>query len=193
MKSYGWMALLALAGSLSLSAVELTCLQEGSLAETKTNLFKPSSDAAEGRFVAVLFIRSDCPISNKYAPELSRIQKDFASRGISFFLVHCDRDESVAEIRTHAREYALDFPILLDPTHKLVKKAGAKATPEAALFDAKGVLLYHGRIDDRFPQLGTERIKPTEATFRNALEAALSARPMPRSIPAIGCSIRDLR
>jgi hypothetical protein len=38
----------------------------------------------------LVFVRTDCPISNRYAPELRRLQDRFAPRGMAFWLVYPD-------------------------------------------------------------------------------------------------------
>jgi hypothetical protein len=45
---------------------------------------------AAARASVFLFTPTDCPISNRYAPELHRIRNAFAPRGIAFLLVYVD-------------------------------------------------------------------------------------------------------
>src|SRR2546427_7069820 len=100
--------------------------------------------------IVCFFTRTDCPVSNSYAPEVRRMYESFSPRGVEFYLVYPDADESRQMIEKHLKEYSYPFPGLRDPKHELVKLAGAKITPEAAGFDVKGKLLYLGRIDDRY-------------------------------------------
>src|SRR5258706_7607896 len=44
--------------------------------------------------IVCLFTRTDCPISNSYAPEMRRIHEKFSPRGVAFYLVYPDPDES---------------------------------------------------------------------------------------------------
>src|SRR3954466_13741269 len=92
-----------------------------------------------------VFIRTDCPISNRYAPELERLFSTYRSRGIAFWLVYADAVTSSEDIKMHARDYRLTLPSLRDPEHRLVKKAGVKVTPEAAVFLKSGREIYRGR------------------------------------------------
>ena len=39
---------------------------------------------AEARLSVLVFLRSDCPISNRYAPEIRRLHARFAPRGVAF-------------------------------------------------------------------------------------------------------------
>jgi hypothetical protein len=138
------------------------------------------------------FVSTDCPISNRYAPELRRLQERFASRGVKFWLVYPNADETTDEIRRHLKEYALPITALRDSRHALVTRAAAKVTPEAAVFLPEGKLVYHGRIDDRFPSLGQERPEPTRRDLIEILDALLEGRTLPFSTtPAVGCRIAD--
>ena len=43
-----------------------------------------------------IFLRTDCPISNRYAPELTRIAKEFQGRHVAFYLVYPDPEREQA-------------------------------------------------------------------------------------------------
>ncbi|MDG3002501.1 redoxin family protein [Paludisphaera mucosa] len=150
---------------------------------------------AEGTKANVLFfVAPDCPVANQYAPEIGRIARDYAGRPVSFLLVHVDPDVSSARAAGHAREHAIDLPILLDGDHVLVGRTGATTTPEAAVIAADGAIAYRGRIDDRFGKLGRQRPEPGRRDLRGAIDAVLEGRPVaePR-VEAIGCPIVDLK
>ena len=81
-----------------------------------------------------------------------------------------------------------------DVKHVLVKLAKARVTPEAAMFSARGELLYHGRIDNLYISLGKARNQPTRQDLDEALQTALAERPIKEVVtPAIGCSLADIR
>src|SRR5262245_50952697 len=48
------------------------------------DLFSPHGEMA----IVLLFVRSDCPISNRYAPEIQRLYQRYSSRGFEFRLVY---------------------------------------------------------------------------------------------------------
>src|SRR5213075_2609752 len=103
----------------------------------------------------------------------------FSPRGVAFYLVHPDPDESARAIEKHLMEYGYPFAAVRDPKHKLVKLAEAKITPEAAVFDREGKLLYHGRIDDRYIDFGKARAEATQKDLEMALEAILAGKAAP--------------
>ena len=140
-----------------------------------------------------LFVRSDCPISNRYAPELQEIHERYAGRGVAFWLVYPDPDETIETIERHVEEYRHPGRAVRDPGHDLVRLVQATVTPEAAVFSADGELVYRGRIDDRFVAFGKTRAAPTSHDLIDALEATLAGEPIrtPRT-RAIGCFIPSL-
>jgi len=147
---------------------------------------------AGGSFEVLIFVAPDCPISNKFAPEVSRICDEYGPRGVSFHLVYPDGDEPTETIRQHIADFGFKIPALLDFEHTLVELAGATVTPEAALFASTGELLYLGRIDDRFVDFGKERENPTRRDLRDALDAVLAGeKPANARTEAIGCFIPD--
>ena len=148
-----------------------------------------------------VFVRRDCPIANRYAPELSRLMQR-ASAGpaslppATFTIVYVDPRDTAALVAEHRREFALSGPWMIDRTHALANTAGATVTPEAAVYgpsrDGVRRLLYLGRIDDRVESIG--RIRPAAATHElgDAIDAAREGRlPSPAAGPAVGCFIAD--
>ncbi len=141
-----------------------------------------------------LFTRSDCPISNRYAPRVRSLHSRFAPRNVAFWLVYSDPDESVEVIQEHIREYEYPGEILLDREHELVRLTGVQVTPEVAVFNAAGEMVYRGRIDDQYVDFGEFRAAPTQHDLEEALEATLQGRSVADSrTAAVGCFIADLR
>jgi hypothetical protein len=140
-----------------------------------------------------IFTSTECPISNRYAPDVRRIVASFAPRGVRFRLVYPDPSDEKRAIHEHMTAFGLTGTIeaLRDPRHALVKRVHASVTPEAAVV-VEGVVKYRGRIDDRYVELGVERPAPTTHDLADALEAVLSGRPVARpTTQAVGCFIAD--
>jgi hypothetical protein len=140
----------------------------------------------------LVFSSTECPIGNRYAPELKRLAAAFAARGARFWLVYPNAGDDAQRVREHVAEYALPGRPVRDPDHLLVRRAGAKVTPEVAVFQPHGGLAYLGRIDDRFVALGTARSEATTHDLENALRALASGQPIdPDRTQAVGCAIAD--
>lgn len=146
----------------------------------------------ETETAAVLFfIQQDCPISNRYAPEIARIVQDYKSKPVRFFLIYVDATVSAKEIEQHGREFSLpQIPVIHDAKHQLIAAVGATVTPEVAVVGQKGSIVYRGRIDNLYQALGKARRVVTERDLRNALDAILQNRKVTVArTAAIGCYI----
>src|SRR5579871_2913221 len=153
--------------------------------------------ASAGKIVVLIFVRVDCPISNRYAPTIQgierRIKLENAGR-VAFWLVYPDRSETAQQIRKHEKEFGYDLPALRDLQRGLVAESHAQTTPEAAVFDANRKLVYHGRIDDLFEDFGRARPAATTHELEDAIQAALGGKEVAdASVPGVGCYISDLK
>jgi hypothetical protein len=148
--------------------------------------------SSPGKIVILIFVRTDCPISNRYAPTIQRLSAQY-SQNASFFLIYPASTESPAQIRKHESDFNYRLPALRDLSHTLVKQSHATITPEAAVFDANHHLIYHGRIDDLYQGFGRARPAPTTHELDDAIRAAISGKPLVSdAAPAVGCYISDL-
>jgi hypothetical protein len=150
------------------------------------------------RVVVLFFAASDCPISNRYIPEIARLTQEFAaqrsgSQQARFWWVYPNASDTAQVVADHNREYSISGDTILDPRQSLVQRAHATTTPEAAIFLVEGNGLrevYHGRIDDRYLDIGQERPQAEHHDLESAIAAALAGKPVPQpGGPAVGCSI----
>lgn len=144
----------------------------------------------DSRLNVFVFISLDCPIANRYAPEIVRIAKDFAKREVTVFTIYVEQEISVDQIAEHRKKFKLVCPALTDKGFGLVSQLGATVTPEAVVLDSHSRMLYRGRIDDAWAAHGQPRTTNIRADLRIALAEALDGRPVTvRQAPAIGCFI----
>jgi len=141
----------------------------------------------------LVFTTTDCPISNRYAPEIQRLAARFAKQGISFTLVYPVGTDTPAVIRDHLKKFGYGLPAVRDTAQELVKHTAVQVTPEVAVIGAGGRVLYRGRIDDRYIEFGKDRPQPTERTLELALDAIGQGKPVAvRETRAVGCFLADL-
>ena len=151
----------------------------------------PFSDPS--KWQVFVFTSVDCPIANRYAPELQRIGAAFAGPRLQIRLVYADPGQSAEEIRGHLRDYGYDFDALRDTQHALVDLIGATITPEVAVFDTERRLVYRGRIDDLYVDFGKRRAAPTVRDLEETLSALIDGHELsPRTTTAVGCYIPTL-
>ncbi len=148
---------------------------------------------ASGKVVVLVFVRTDCPISNRYAPLIQELSVKY-KREATFWLVFPDKNQSEEQIRNYEQEYGYKLPALRDLDHALVKKSQVKVTPEVGVFDAKRELVYHGRIDNLYRDFGKARRTATTHELADAIEAAShGVAPPTAGAEGVGCFISDLK
>ena len=136
-----------------------------------------------------LFLAVECPISNRYIPELNRLANTYRPKGIAFNAYFPEPGLTQSRLDQWAKDFAIHFPVALDSKAILARKSGATLTPEAAVFQA-AKLLYRGRIDDRYVSWGKSRPEPTRRDLAETLDQLLAGRqPAPRFTKAWGCFI----
>jgi len=142
---------------------------------------------AANKAVAVIFVATKCPVSNAYNGRMAAIAKEYAGKGVAVVGINSNATEPAAEVADHAKKNGLDFRILKDPGNKVADAWGATKTPEVFLLDPKGVVLYHGRIDES--QDDPKDVRSPD--LRNALDAFLAGTPVPKAeTKAFGCTIK---
>ena len=147
-----------------------------------------------------IFITHECPIANRYAPEIGRIAEEHLDLVGPTVVVYADANALVKDCATHFGQYYLasDAPkdeahvasvtMVHDAQHEWVKRFGARAVPTAVIARG-GAVLYHGRIDDRNPRLGVRRVQAGQQDLREALAALRAGTLTPTRTKVVGCSI----
>ena len=149
--------------------------------------------SSKAQVQVLLFARTDCPITKRYAPEMQRLSGEFAAKGVAFWLVFEDASETLGEIHSLIDQYKYPGTPLRDPTHALVRRAHATVAPEAAVFDHQRRLVYHRRIDHQYLDIGKSRPVAQVHDLENAISAVLSGTPVKESeTRAVGCSLADV-
>ena len=139
----------------------------------------------------IMFICNHCPFVVHVNPEITKLSKDYKSRGIGFIAISSNDVENDPEdaphyMRIKAENYT--FPYLYDEHQVVAKSYNAACTPDFYLFDAELKLVYRGQLDDSRP--GNDQ--PLNGKdLRNALENLLSGKKIDSlQKPSIGCNIK---
>jgi peroxiredoxin len=144
------------------------------------------TDYKSSRAIVLMFIATQCPVSNSYNTRMVELQKDYAAKGVSFVGINANKQESVAEIKEHAQAHGFVFHILKDVNNVLADRLGASVTPEIYVLNPNFEILYHGRIDD-----SSREDRVTSKDLRTALDEILAGKTVGvRETKAFGCSIK---
>ena len=157
------------------------------------------ADFADAKVLVVVFLCAHCPYVVHIVPELARLTRDYAARGVAFVGITANDvaqypDDSPAHTATMAREAGFDFPILYDEPQTTARSYSAACTPDFFVFDSARTLAYRGQLDDSRPGRGParpERGVLNGHDFRAALDALLAGQPVSADQrPSIGCNIK---
>ncbi len=147
------------------------------------------SQFKDKKAVVVLFLGTECPINNYFAPRLVELHKEFADQSVQFLGINSNRQDTAAEIAAHAKKYALPFPVLRDEHNVIADRFGAQRTPEAFVLDAERRIRYQGRIDDQYG-IDIQRAKPTRRDLAEAIKEVLTGKEVAvRETKVAGCLI----
>lgn len=142
--------------------------------------------SAPAKPTVLLFVSTQCPVSNAYNARMTQLAKDYAGKGVDFIGINPNKTENAETVARHATEHSLPFPVVKDPNNKVADLYDAQVTPEAYIVDTKGILRYHGRIDN---SRNTANVKTQE--LRDALDDVLAGRAVGTSkTQAFGCAIK---
>lgn len=141
------------------------------------------------KVTVVMFIATRCPVSNAYNERMRAIAQEYMAKGVRFVGINSNVIEPTQEVAEHAKQHGFPFPVLKDEGNKIADRFNAQFTPEIFVMDAKGVLRYHGRIDD-----SQNPATITSHDLRDTLDALLAGKNPPRAeTKAFGCTIKRVR
>jgi peroxiredoxin len=143
------------------------------------------SDYNDSKAILVLFIATQCPVSNDYNSRMAELYKEYHEKDIAVLGINSNKQESVSECKEHAEKNGFGFPVLKDEKNVIADMFEASVTPEAYVLEPKTyTILYHGRIDDSRNESNVEVYD-----LDNALNEVLSGKKVSVSeTKAFGCT-----
>ncbi|MBI4903157.1 MAG: redoxin domain-containing protein [Acidobacteria bacterium] len=142
-----------------------------------------------GKTTVVVFYSTICPISNEYNERIARFHREYSLKGVQVLVANANQNEPKDQIEKHTRDAEFEFPVFIDSANAVADRLKASVTPEAFVLDSKGVVRYHGPIDDA---RNIARIKAH--LLRDAVDAVLAGKPVARpEAKAFGCTIKRVR
>jgi len=106
------------------------------------------ADYGSSKAIVLIYVSTQCPVSNDYNERMAKIYDAYKGKNVTFLGVNSNKAEQVDEIKKHAAENKLLFPILKDANNLIADKFEASFTPEVYVLNSNMELVYHGRIDD---------------------------------------------
>lgn len=145
------------------------------------------SDFKDSKAVVLIFISTQCPVSNAYNERMAALYNDYKEKKIAVVGINSNKAETPDEIKEHAAEHSFGFPILKDVNNVIADKLEANHTPEIYIVHPTTLtVLYHGRIDD------SQRIAKVKTNdLRAALDEIVAGKEITvKETKAFGCTIK---
>jgi hypothetical protein len=141
---------------------------------------------------AIVFLGTECPISNAAIPALNQLHADLGERA-SVMGVMSDRTVTRAEAQAHFENFDAAFPVLFDASGVLEAQLQPTHVPEAFVFDARDQLVYRGGLNNAYVELGRRRPNVERHYLRDALSAVLQGKPVsPAYVEPVGCLVETM-
>ena len=113
-----------------------------------------SLDHAKGiSGTVIMFICNHCPFVKHINFELSKLAKDYITKGVNCIAISSNDalnypEDAPGKMKGNATEQGFIFPYLYDETQDVARAYAAACTPDFFLYDETRKLVYRGQLDD---------------------------------------------
>ncbi len=151
------------------------------------------ADCAGDNGLLVMFICNHCPYVKAIRERLVRDCSELKMLGINSVAIMSNdpalyEEDSFANMKKVAEEFAFPFPYLWDQSQRGAKDYGAVCTPDFFGYNADLKLQYRGRLDASGKQTAAEDVR--RDLFEAMRQVAQTGRGPKEQIPSMGCSIK---
>lgn len=142
----------------------------------------------------VLYIHGNaCPIVRNAITDLKAVRKQFKKEKVKFLMVNSNLQDNRVAIQKEAKEFNIDFPILIDEAQLVAEAIQLHRTAEAIVLDPKTwTVSYRGPINDRVGY-ESQRNESDNHYLADAITAQLKGEVLAENyIKGKGCLIKRL-
>ncbi len=130
--------------------------------------------------VSLVFIDIGCVISQRMIPYLNELSVEAKKKNVQFYGIISNPAVHWEEAQKFQKEFNVQFPLLYDANGDLANRLKPTVVPESFVFSIEDQLLYYGRINDQYADIGKFNKHIRHADLLNAITAASK-----KEIPAI--------
>jgi len=142
--------------------------------------------------VMVMFSCNTCPFVVKSQKRTKEMLEYAEKNNIGVIIINSNEaqrneTDSYDAMKTYAAKQDYKAPYVVDENSKMANLFGATRTPEVFLFNADGILMYHGAMEDN-PASPSES---KEFYLKDAITKMVNGeKPEPAFTKSIGCTIK---
>ena len=169
-------------------AVILFCICFSSLFSQEQDERNLQKESVEHAFVALVFLGTECPISQDYIGVLNKVVEQYAYKGNIRGIIPLKLTRK--QIKKFREDYQPRFPIELDKNLSLATQYSITTTPEVILLDRDMRIRYRGAIDNWYYELGQHRQVVTENYMIKAINSLIEGKDVivKETVP-VGCPL----
>lgn len=130
-------------------------------------------DYKNQKAIVLVFLGTDCPVSNLYVPSLIEMEKKFRGKQVQFLGVYANENNDLDQVAAHAADRDLPFPVLKDSGQRLASLVGVTRVPTVVVLDGEFTLRYRGRVNDQYGA-SARRPKATREDLTEAINEILA-------------------
>ena len=137
------------------------------------------------------FLAEDCVICQQYTSYLNTLFEEYAGEEVEMIGYFPNSFSKQQKIAAFQRKYQVAMPLKTDYFQTKAQQFQIRVTPEVVVYDhTQQKVLYQGRIDNTFYQLGRRRRVTTEHDLEDLLKAWRNGEEItPTQTEPIGCLI----
>ena len=149
------------------------------------------SDAKTNNGILVIFGSNNCSYMTKNENRIKDICLFAQKKNIGIIVLNSNEgkranDDSYQAMQSYSTAQGYKWPYALDSNNELADAFGASRSPECYLFTGKGILVYHGAIDDS----PADETRVIRRHLKEAINEMLSGKDiLIKESRSIGCSI----
>lgn len=123
----------------------------------------------------VLYVQGNsCPIVRKSIQKFEDIRNQYAEKGIKFFMINANPQDTRESVAREAKEYGINTPILIDEQQLAADILDLDITAEVFVLNPDDwSIMYRGPIDDQLGY-GSDKGEPKENYLTDVLDGHLS-------------------
>ena len=148
------------------------------------------ADEVKPRGSVRVFLDEGCPIARYHTLTLRQFHREFSKLGIRFEAYFPNISASKASVEAFAKKFEIPFPVQVDAQQVLARAVKATIVPEVFVYDRHQKLVYRGRIDDTYVEIGKKRPAARQHDLKDTLQALVDGKTISvgKTTP-VGCLI----
>src|SRR5438067_6040669 len=152
----------------------------------------------KGKYVVLEWFNPECPFVKKHygSDNMQKLQREYTGKGVVWLTIDSNAPGSEGNLTPEQAQKVMaswktkQTALLLDPESNVAKLYGAKNTPEMAVINPEGKIVYEGATDSRASPNPAHI--PSSTNYVNAaLDESLAGKPVSNAqTKPYGCSVK---